>query len=285
MHPFLADAELERLIREDVPYFDLTTLALGIDDQPGRISFSTRHPTVICGTEEVGRILELCGATVRTSTGSGKLLAPGTVLLEADGPAQALHRAWKVGVNLLEYLSGIATRTHAMVTAARQVNPTVAVVTTRKLFPGTKPLTIKAILAGGATPHRLGLSETVLVFPQHLAFLDGLAGLIDRLDTVKRTCPEKKICVEVEHLEDAVRVARAGADIIQIDKMPPQQLTETVQAVRAVQPGIQIAAAGGINQDNIQAYAATGIDIIVTTAVYFGKPADIGARMVRIEKR
>lgn len=279
MHPFLCDAELEQLIREDVPYFDLTTFALGIGSTPGRICFTTRHPTVICGTEEVGRMLELCGATVKTRCDSGSLLTPGSIFLEADGPAQALHRGWKVAVNLLEYVSGIATRTRGLVDAARAVNPAVAVVTTRKIFPGTRALTIKAILAGGATPHRLGLGETVLVFPQHLAFLNGLDGFIALLDTTKQANPEKKICVEVECQEDAVRVARAGVDVIQIDKMPPQHLLATVHAVREVSSGTQIAAAGGITQDNIREYAATGVDILVTTAAYFGKPADIGVTM------
>lgn len=280
MQIFLSDAEIERLIREDVPYFDLTTFALGIGDLPGTIMFTTRHPTVICGTEEAARLLETCGATVRTCLRSGSVLAPGTVCLEADGPAQALHHAWKVAVNLLEYVSGIATRTRELVAAARRVNPEVAVVTTRKVFPGTRALAVKAVLAGGAVPHRLGLSETVLVFAQHRAFLGGLEGLIARLEAVRRTCEKKTISVEVENLPDALLVARAGVDAIQFDKLPAAELGQAVKELRSVDHDIKLAIAGGVTAANIEEYAATGVDIIVTTSVYFGQPADIGVRMV-----
>lgn len=277
----LPDEELARLLREDVPYFDLTTFALGIGDMPGSIAFATRHPTVVCGTEEAGRLLELCGARLRTSARSGSLLAAGTVLLEAEGPAQALHRAWKVAVNLLEYVSGIATRTHEIVAAARQANPQITVASTRKVFPGTKALAVKGILAGGAVPHRLGLSETVLVFPQHLAFLGGLDGWLKVVESVKLSCREKKIGVEVENLEDALIVAQAGADMIQFDKLAPPELQRAVETLKPRYPALTLAAAGGINSANARSYAESGVDLLVTTAPYFAPPADIGATMRR----
>lgn len=278
----LNDTEIAQLIREDVPYFDLTTTALGIGTQPGRITFATRHDTMICGTEEAARVLEQCGATIDHLTASGTFLPPGRLFLEATGAAYALHRAWKVAVNLLEYTSGVATRTHAMVAATRQVNPTAAVVTTRKMFPGTRALSIKAVQAGGAHPHRLGLSETVLVFAQHRAFTEGMTGLLERLDAAKQLCREKRFAIEVETVEDALLVAQAGADQIQFDKLPAAELAAAVTAVRQVAPHIVLAAAGGITLDTVAAYATTGVDMLVTTAPYFGKPADIGATMVAL---
>lgn len=278
----LSDAELEALIREDVPYFDLTTTALGIGAAPGRITFATRHDTVICATEEAARLLQRCGAAVEHITASGTLLPPGSTVLQASGPAQALHTAWKVAVNLLEYVSGIATRTHALVTAAQRVNPAVAVATTRKVFPGTKALSVKAVLAGGALPHRLGLSETVLVFAQHRAFTDGMPGLLQRIEHLQQTCREKKIIVEVESREEALQVARSGVDAIQFDKLPPPELAAAVQAVRQIAPGLLLAAAGGITSETIADYAGSGVDLLVTTAPYFGKPADIRATMAAI---
>ena len=80
-------------------------------------------------------------------------------------------------MNILEYSSGIATRTKKMVDKAKLVNPHVAVLATRKSFPGTKELSIKSIIAGGAFPHRLGLSETILIFKQHVAFLGNINDL------------------------------------------------------------------------------------------------------------
>ncbi|NNJ10189.1 ModD protein [Chloroflexales bacterium ZM16-3] len=275
----LSDDEIARLIREDVPYLDLTTYALGIGDAPGRITFAARHPTVIAGTEEAGRLLAQCGATVTMSTRSGCRVETGDVVLVADGPAQALHRGWKVALNLLEYGSGIATRARELVDAARQVQPSVTVATTRKVFPGTKALAVKGILAGGAVPHRMGLSETILIFPQHRAFLGGLDGLCQALRTLKQSGREHKLGVEVERLDDAVAVAEAGADLIQFDKLPVDELRQAVQVLRPRFPALTLVAAGGLTGANIRAFAETGVDVLVTTWPYFGTPADIRATL------
>jgi molybdenum transport protein len=202
-------------------------------------------------------------------------------VLAATGSAQALHRGWKVAVNLLEYVSGIATRTRELVAAARQVNPRVTVATTRKVFPGTRSLAVKGILAGGAVPHRLGLSETILIFPQHRAFLDGLDGLCQALRTLKQHGREHKLGVEVEGLEDALAVAAAGADLLQFDKLPAAELQTAVQALRSRFPVLTLVAAGGLTAMNIAAYAATGVDVLATTWPYSGPPADIGATISR----
>jgi molybdenum transport protein len=167
----------------------------------------------------------------------------------------------------------------ALVTEARLVNPDVEIVATRKIFPGTKPVATKAVYAGGGLPHRLGLSESVLVFAQHVAFLGGEAELWKRLSLIKARAKEKKIGVEVIDEAGALRAARAGADIIQVDKLAPADLASLVKAVRAVAPQAAVAAAGGIDLDNAKAYAATGVDLLVTSAMYWGKPADIGATM------
>lgn len=280
----LSDDEIARLIREDVPYLDLTTITLGIGAAPGTLTFAARHPTTVAATEEAGRLLAQCGAAVTQALPSGSRVSPGDVLLAATGPAQALHRGWKVAVNLLEYVSGIATRTHDLVAAARRVNPRVTVATTRKVFPGARALALKGIMAGGAVPHRLGLSETVLIFPQHRVFLGGVAELCQALRGLKQHGREHKLGVEVEGLEDALAVAAAGADLIQFDKLPAVELTAAVQALRPQYPTLTLVAAGGLTPTNIEAYAATGVDVLVTTWPYSGPPADIGATMRRAEE-
>ncbi|MDD2273091.1 MAG: ModD protein [Desulfuromonadaceae bacterium] len=276
----LPDSVIERFIDEDVPYGDLTTHLLGIGDRPGRIVFSTREETILCGTEEAARVLQKCGATLTSCTPSGTKLAAGVEFLSAEGSAQALHAGWKVSLNLLEYASGIASRTGRIVAACHAINPALTVVATRKSFPGTKRIAIKAITAGGALPHRLGLSETVLVFKQHTAFFGGLEPFIGMVAELKSQAHETKINVEADTCEEALLVARSGADIVQLDKIAPAELTATVAAIRAANPNILISAAGGINEINAADYAATGIDIIVLSSVYFGKPSDIKAAII-----
>lgn len=273
----LPDSAIESFIEEDIPYGDLTTHLLGIGDKTGRIIFSTREETTLCCTEEAARVLQTCGAAPGVCMPSGTKLAAGSEFLAAEGSARALHAGWKVALNLLEYASGIASRTERIVAKAKAVNPGVSVVTTRKSFPGTKKIAIKAITAGGALPHRLGLSETVLVFKQHTAFLGGLEGFLGSLAALRSSARETKIIVEADTVEEALQIARSGADVVQIDKIAPLHLADTVTAIRAANPNILISAAGGINENNAAEYAATGIDIIVLSSVYFGKPADIGA--------
>jgi len=279
----LPDSEIERLLEEDVPYGDLTTTLLGIQSRPGLISFATRNETTLCCSEEAARVLEKCGATVSLCTPSGSALPAGVEFLAARGNASALHAGWKVALNLLEYASGIATRTGQIVNKARAVNPSIAVVTTRKSFPGAKKVSIKGILAGGALPHRLGLSESILVFKQHTAFLGGLDGFLATIATLRLRAPENKIIVEAQTAEEAVAIARNGVDILQLDKLPPAEVASIVRTVRSIDSTVRISAAGGINEANVQEYVAAGVDLIVLSSVYFGKPADIAVRMVPAE--
>jgi molybdenum transport protein len=277
MHYRIPDTEIERFLEEDVPYGDLTTTLLGIGGNDGEIVFTARERTVVCCTEEAGRLLEKCGAKLLFSIPSGTVAESGTLILRAEGSAGSLHAGWKAALNLLEYASGIATRTRAIVERARAANPDVSVVTTRKSFPGTKKVAVKAIIAGGALPHRLGLSESILVFPHHTVFLGGLEPFLDNLAALKTSVPEQRIIVEAQTPEEALSIAAAGADIVQVDKMSIAALSKLVLDIRATCPGVAVSAAGGITAGNAAAYAATGIDIIVLSSVYFGKPSDISA--------
>lgn len=274
---------LDGFIREDVPYMDLTTMILGIGSEPGRISFTSREDAVICGTEEAAGIFQKYGIAVNKMKPSGASISAGEMFLEGEGSAESLHLAWKVSLNILEYCSGIATRTRRLVDLARSVNPEVGVVTTRKSFPGTKALVVKSILADGAYPHRLGLSETVLVFRQHMNFLGGMDKLVQMIPQLKNKACEKKILVEVESVEEAMLMGTSGVDGIQMDKLTPGDMKEVVDSLKKASPRLLFIATGGINESNVRDYAATGVQVLSTSSVYFGKPVDIGVKMVKTE--
>ncbi len=278
---FLTDFEIDRIIEEDVPYFDLTTHVLGIGDVECEITFSSRHELVACGTEECKRILEKIGMEIRGFVRSGTFAKSGEVLLRARGSAESAHKGWKVCQNILEYACGVATRTRRLVSLAKAVNPYVEVVTTRKMFPLTKKLRLKGILSGGAMPHRLGLSETVLVFRNHLNVLGGLEEFLKRLPEIKRKVPEKKIALEVETVDEAFKALERGVDVVQLDKFSVEDVKKFVAFRDKNAVDSKVAAAGGISEKNIEDFALSGVDLIVLTCAYFGKPADI---KVRIEK-
>lgn len=276
---YLSDELLDRLIAEDVPYFDLTTHLMGIGDEMGAMRYFTREEAVLCGTEEAARILQKLGLTVLSARPSGTLLKPGEVFLEVEGHARSLHTGWRVCQNLVDSCSGIATRTRKMVDLVHAVNPHVAVASTRKSFPGAKALSTKAVLCGGAMPHRLGLSETVLVFRQHMAFMGGFEGFLETIPSFRSRLCEKKLIVEVDSIEEGITLCRAGVDGLQFDKMPPETLAEGIPYLRDAAPTVTVFAAGGIHEGNAARYAATGADVLVTTSLFSAKPIDVGVRM------
>ena len=145
-------------------------------------------------------------------------------------------------------------------------------------MPGCKDLLAEAIMAGGAFPHRLGLSETVLVFEHHMTFMGGFEAFVQRIPEIKSRCIEKKFFVEASP-ERALELAHTEIDGIQLDKVPASELAELVQRIRAINPHITLIAAGGVNLGNAGEYAATGVDGIATTCLYTAKPIDMSIRM------
>lgn len=274
---FIHDETVDKLISEDVPYIDLTTLVLGIGEKRGTIRFIAREFTVLAGIDEVLRIFKRLDINPIKSLPAGSQVGSGEIFMVAEGSASSLHMAWKVSLNILEYCSGIATRTKKLVNKAKTVNPDISVVTTRKSFPGTKTLSMKSVITGGGFPHRLGLSETILIFKNHVNFLGGFAMLPQVIPQIKIKAAEKKIIVEVEKEEEAMLLANAGVDGLQFDKIPAEILKDIVGRIREINPGVTLIAAGGINENNIEEYAATGVNAIATSSVYFGRPSDIGA--------
>lgn len=276
---FISINEIDQLINEDVPYIDLTSWTLGIREQQGKIAYFTREDAVVCGTEEVSAVFERLHIKTDLIVASGQKVSAGAELITGMGRADDLHMAWKVGQNILDNCSGIATKTRKMVDVVKACNPKMAVLTTRKGFPGTKSLAIKAIMAGGAMPHRLGLSETILIFKQHMNFIGGFDGLLNKLPEIKAECCEKKVIVESETLEQAISLCRAGADGIQFDKMRVEELSKAVDYLRNEFPNCVLLAAGGINETNISEYAKTNVNGIITTSLYSAKPIDIGVKI------
>ncbi|MBK1634386.1 ModD protein [Rhodovulum adriaticum] len=268
----LDDDTLLRLLKEDIPYGDLTTRSLGIGAMPGLLTMRARGPMTVCGSEEAARIFALLGAKAEVLAPTGARVAAGAPLARVEGRAEALHSGWKVAQTLTEWASGIATSATAIVDAARAVAPAIAVACTRKPAPATRALSLRAVVAGGAQVHRTGLSDTVLLFAEHRAF-GGPDALHAQIALLRDRCPERRVVVEVETLDEARRAAQAGADVIQLEKFAPEAVADTAAALTDW-PGC-LAAAGGINATNAAAYAQTGANVLVTSAPYYAKPADV----------
>lgn len=219
----------------------------------------------------ISEILEHAGILLESLLPSGTKILPGILLLSARGPADSIHMAWRICLNVLEYSSGIATKASRLVEAAHLAKSEVSVNGTRKHFPGIRHFATEAARAGGVLPHRLGLSESILIFDQHLVFVGGITALANRLRNLKTRVPGKNIVVELKGgpslEEEALLLSRSGVDGLQFDKLPAKELTGLVERLRLENPKMIFFVAGGIDEDNIGEYAATGVDAIVTSAV------------------
>lgn len=266
------------LLYEDLGYFDLTTIGLGIGDRFGKMRFFSKHEIVLSGCDEVLDIFKKCNLEAVFYKKSGEFIEANELILECIGKAKALHASWKITQNILEYASGIATYTFKMTRIAKEINPKIVIATTRKNFPGSKALMLKAVLDGGGVAHRLGLFDSILIFPQHRLFFESKNEFEDAFKTLKERFIEKKIAIEISNLDEARYFAKLGADILQCEKMAFDEIKSCVE-LKKEYPYLLIAATGGITLENVADYAKSGIDFIVTSAPYHAKAAEIKVLM------
>lgn len=275
---YIPDSELDALIQQDTPYLDLTTLGLDIGDEPGSLSFYTREPCVLCCTEEVSRILSKLGLSTAYSLPTGTQIGAGELFFTAEGSVCDLHRAWKICQSLLSHCSGVATKARNMLNRVQKISPAISLTAARAHFPGTKALVTKAVVAGGVIPHRMGLSETVLIYETHIACMGGLDVFLERYPQQKSHFCEKKVFVETTSAETALRCLSVGVDAIQFFQMQPDALAAAVEQVKAAYPHCTVVAAGNLTEENVTEYAATGVDGLVSSAFYRAEPIQMQAQ-------
>ena len=157
--------------------------------------------------------------------------------------------------------------------AARAVSPDIGVACTRKTFPVARPPASKAVLAGGAVPHRLSVSETLLLFAEHRTFLPDASP--EAMLMALRSWSERKTVVEVADPAEARRWIDAGAEVIQLENAPAQLAEVVVYARQRAAPPL-IAAAGGVHAGNAADYARAGAGLLVSSAPYHAAPRDGG---------
>lgn len=270
----LPDGLLQSWLQEDAPHGDLSTRALAIGGQPGRLAFRARAAMRVAAIEEAARLFELAGAHASALCASGHDAAAGELLLRAHGPAGALLLAWKVAQTAVESASGVAGEAARILARLRAAGCPQPLACTRKTWPGARALAARGVGAGGAVMHRLGLSETLLVFPEHRAFLPpgGMAGWVQAL---RRQQPERKLVVETGDADEAMALAAAGVDVLQLERFTPAALAALRGRLQAAGLRPLLAPAGGVTAANAVDYAQAGADLLVSSAPYFAAPADV----------
>lgn len=273
------DYELQQYINEDIPYFDLTTYLQDKKDTKASLSIFTREDIVVSCTEESARIAELLGCSVDFFIPSKQKAKKGDTLISFRGDYNDIHKAWRVCQILLEYSCKITTYSSQMKALIDEVNNHCELLTTRKSFPFAKKFCIKSVMAGDAIPHRLGLSETILIFPQHRIVYESKEIFLEDIKRFKIKAPEKKIVVETESFEDAKSLMENGVDVLQVDKIDVEIVKKIVEYKNTNYPYIKIVVAGGVNIKNVQEYALAGIDGVVSSAMYSCGMVNLGSKM------
>jgi nicotinate-nucleotide pyrophosphorylase (carboxylating) len=251
---------------------DITTDAIVLGAVQATARIVARGPGRVCGLECAVFAFELLGdVRYRVEHGDGADVEAGAVLAELDGPARALLSAERTALNLLGHLSGIATATRDLVRVVAAVGHA-RVVCTRKTTPGLRALEKYAVRVGGASNHRFGLYDAVLVKDNHRAIAGGVGAAV----AAARAALGHLVTLEVEvdTLEQLEAALEAGVDAVLLDNMSDLDLK---RAVARVGGRVTTEASGGITPETVRDVAATGVDVISVGWITHSAPAlDVG---------
>lgn len=257
--------QLAAWLQEDLGRGDLTAPALA--GAHGRAHWIAKAGGVFCGGVLAEPLFRLLDPELRVHllVADGESIEPGQRLLALEGSAAALVAGERTGLNLAMRLSGIATATAELV--AQLAGSGVALADTRKTTPGLRLLEKYAVRCGGGVNHRLGLDDAAMLKENHLAWSGGVAAAIA---AVRASAPwPARLIVEAETAAEAEAAVRAGADGVLLDEFTPAALQQLVPQLRALareQDRAVVLEASGVQPEQLRAYAATGIDLISTSA-------------------
>lgn len=283
LHPPLADVRflVERALVEDLtPFGDLTSSLLDPAMQ-ATAQFRAREDGVLAGTRCVDETFRAVDPrlSITWNRNDGDAIAPGDILAVANGPFATMLTAERTALNFLSHLSGVATNAARWVAVA---DGRVTVWDTRKTLPGYRSLQKAAVRAGGAANHRGNLSDWPMLKDNHLVGLS----ITDAVTRARSLWPGRTIHVEADRRDQMIEALDAGATIILLDNFTPAELVELVAAADAwaLEAGRNrslLEASGGITLDTLDAYAATGVDLVSSGSITNSAPVlDIGLDVV-----
>lgn len=251
---------------------DITTDAIIPADAAARAVLAAREPGVIAGLIAAELAFRLIDPTIRFTPKApdGSEVAKGSIVAELEGPARGLLTAERVALNFLGHLSGVATATHALVSAVAGTKA--RIICTRKTTPGLRVLEKYAVRCGGGLNHRFGLDDAVLVKDNHIAAAGGIAEAMRSLRG--RLGPLVKIEIEVDTLAQLETALAEGADAILLDNMAPETMREAVAIAKGC---ATLEASGGITLNRVRTIAESGVDFISSGALtHSARSLDLG---------
>ncbi|WP_168123487.1 carboxylating nicotinate-nucleotide diphosphorylase [Paenibacillus sp. HB172176] len=258
------DARLREQIRdwlaEDIGSGDITTETTIPRTSQSKAIIHMKDDGIIAGLPVAKLVFEIVDSSLRFQAYAqdGDAVKKGTIIAEVEGSTHSLLTGERLALNLMQRLSGIATKTASYVEALQGLP--VRLVDTRKTTPGHRMLEKYAVRVGGGANHRFGLYDAVMIKDNHIK---GSGGITAAVAAARRQIPHTmKIEVETESLAEVEEALRSGADIIMLDNMDTELMKEAVALIKGRSPHVIVEASGGVTLDTIHGIAECGVDVI-----------------------
>ena len=261
------DHLIKEALQEDISSEDVTTNAVMKEAVTGEVQLICKQDGVIAGLDVFRRVFEILDENVKTDfyCKDGDEVKKGELMGVVTGDIRALLSGERVALNYLQRMSGIATYTHSV--AMLLEGTKTKLLDTRKTTPNMRIFEKYAVRVGGGYNHRYNLSDGVLLKDNHI----GAAGSVTKaVQMAKEYAPfVRKIEVEVENLDMVREAADAGADIIMLDNMSPEDMKE---AIRIIDRRAETECSGNVTKENIDRLTSLGVDYISSGALTHSAP-------------
>ena len=255
------DAIIDRALAEDAVGSDATSLALIPPTLQATVSIVTKQPGILAGLHIADAVFKRVNPDLQFvyRLQDGDRLTAEQALATVSGSIASILSGERTALNFLQRMSGIATLTDLYVSAVDGTNA--SIVDTRKTVPGLRRLDKYSVHIGGGRNHRMNLSDGVLIKDNHIAALRSTGNTLEQLINEARATVSHtlKIEVEVESVEGAISAASAGADIVMLDNMNPDDMRS---AVAHISDRCIVEASGGVTLANVAEVASSGVDFI-----------------------
>ena len=281
----LIEDALRGFLGEDIGHGDITTDALVDPKAKATGTVICKERAVVAGLSESIILLKLLGCEGKPKVRDGQKVPAGTIILDASGSGSSLLKVERVLLNLLSHMSGVATATAELVNIAKKNGSSTRIACTRKTLPGLRYFEKRAVELGGGDTHRLRLDDAVLIKDNHLALAGSITESVRKAKS--KVSFTRKIEVEATTPDHAVEAALAGADIVLLDNMTPQEAKKSVRLLEArkLRDRLLIEVSGGITRENLADYVQTGVDVIsVGSITHSAKAIDMSLELRHLKK-
>lgn len=255
------DEIIRKSLEEDIGSGDITTKFLDLEPIISLAYMIAKAEGVIAGAEIAKQVFKEVDKDVKVTLyrKDGDIVYPGDEIMRIEGKAESILQAERTALNFLQRLSGIATKTHRMVALIKGTDT--KLLDTRKTTPLLRSLEKYAVRIGGGYNHRIGLFDMILIKENHIRAAGGINQAIAR---VKLHNTSYKVEIEVTNIEELAQAVEAGVDRVMLDNM---SIAEIKKAVKQFKKKVEFEISGGITEDNILAYAKTGVQFISSGAL------------------